>query len=260
MEYERLKKEVQLKTPENMALHGFKVYSQNDEDGILAAIFSKISTNKTFIEIGVQDGTECNTLFMLLNGWRGSWIEGSKEFCTKINHELGNRNFPKQFCVINSFISLDNINQLITQSKEFLDVQQIDFFSIDIDGNDNFIIEKMLRNGFRPKVFCVEYNGKFPPPTKVSIQYNASHVWDRTEYQGASLQTFVDLFASYDYSLLCCTIAGINAFFIANSELKNFKSYSVSELYQPCRYHLSPTTIGSIPTLRFLKETLEKKL
>jgi hypothetical protein len=37
----------------------FKVYSQNGEDGILVAIFSKIgTTNKFGVEFGVEDGTQ----------------------------------------------------------------------------------------------------------------------------------------------------------------------------------------------------------
>ena len=47
---------------------GFKVHSQNEEDGIIQEIFRRIGvTNKKFIEIGVGDGLENNTLFLLLN-------------------------------------------------------------------------------------------------------------------------------------------------------------------------------------------------
>ena len=57
--------------------HGFKVYSQNDEDGIIQEIFRRIGTqDRTFIEFGVANGYECNTAKLLLEGWRGLWIEG----------------------------------------------------------------------------------------------------------------------------------------------------------------------------------------
>src|SRR5438477_11062884 len=56
--------------------YGYRVFSQNDEDGIVAEIFSRIGvTTETFVEIGVDDGTECNTLNLLALGWRGIWFE-----------------------------------------------------------------------------------------------------------------------------------------------------------------------------------------
>lgn len=44
-----------------------KVYSQNDEDGIIAEIFRRIgvSDRRCFIELGVGDGLENNTLALL---------------------------------------------------------------------------------------------------------------------------------------------------------------------------------------------------
>ena len=56
-----------------LELYGFKVYSQNDEDGILEEIFKRIGIeNGTFCEIGVENGLECNTLYLIHKGWIGS--------------------------------------------------------------------------------------------------------------------------------------------------------------------------------------------
>jgi hypothetical protein len=259
VEYMMLRDELKARMPDNVALFGRKVYSQNDEDGIIFEIFNRISNNKSFLEIGIQDGTECNTLALLLNGWRGAWIEGSTEHCSKISSELGGLSFPAKLKVVNSFIDADNIARLVRDSMEFLQTERLDFLSLDIDGNDYYIVEKLLQENLRPSVFCVEYNGKFPPPLKVKIKYNPSHVWDRSEYQGASLQEFTDVFTSHGYSLLCCNLTGINAFFIENKFMANFTSYEIRDLYQPCRYHLSPITSGAPATLRFLKDTLHLK-
>ena len=43
-------------------------------------------------------------------------------------------------------------------------VDDIDLISVDLDGNDLYFCEELLKNGFRPSVFIVEYNAKFPPP------------------------------------------------------------------------------------------------
>src|ERR1700723_4547972 len=57
---------------------GYRVYSQADEDGILHEIFRRIGEGKrTFLELGVGNGLENNTLFLLVQGWSGIWIEGS---------------------------------------------------------------------------------------------------------------------------------------------------------------------------------------
>ena len=54
------------KDDKRLLKYGFKAYSQCDEDGIIQEIFQRIGvTNKTFLEIGVGDGLENNTLFLL---------------------------------------------------------------------------------------------------------------------------------------------------------------------------------------------------
>src|SRR5262249_9149403 len=64
--------------PKRLLRHGYKVYSQNDEDGIIAEIFRRIGTQRrTFVEFGVETGVECNTAKLLVEGWRGLWIEGN---------------------------------------------------------------------------------------------------------------------------------------------------------------------------------------
>ena len=52
-EIRALKADLQLRTPGNPALFGFKVYSQVDEDGIIEHIFSHIGVgDRTFVELG----------------------------------------------------------------------------------------------------------------------------------------------------------------------------------------------------------------
>jgi hypothetical protein len=47
---------------------GFRVHSQNEEDGILLYIFSLIgTTNKKCVEICAGDGIECNTANLIIN-------------------------------------------------------------------------------------------------------------------------------------------------------------------------------------------------
>jgi len=78
-----------VRDPKRLLCHGFKAYSQNDEDGILQEIFRRIGVaGKTFIEFGVGLGTENNSLYLLLSGWRGLWIEANHEAVVSIRKGL----------------------------------------------------------------------------------------------------------------------------------------------------------------------------
>ena len=83
--------------PENLALCGYKVYSQTDEDGVIAAIFEKIEHGRNFVEIGTQDGTSMNSLLLLLQGWKGVWLEGNLKHIKEIDRALGDTIFPGRF-------------------------------------------------------------------------------------------------------------------------------------------------------------------
>ena len=98
-----------------------------------------------------------------------------------------------------------------------INTKDIDVISFDLDGNDYYFVEELLKNKFKPKLFIVEYNGKFLPPIKWKIDYNETHQWDGSDYFGASISTFNDLFENNDYKLICCNAhTGANAFFVKN--------------------------------------------
>ena len=257
-EYERLKQEMQMKYPDNVALCGYKKYSQTDEDGIIEEIFKHIPNSKTFLEIGIQTGIECNSLYLLLKGWKGVWVEGSEKYCKMIAKELNGSSFKNKLSVVNSFIDRDNIVKIFKESYAFFQINEFDFFSLDIDGNDFYIMEELFTNSIFPKVVCVEYNAKFHPPHKFKIKYNKSHVWDKTDYMGCALQDYVDLFKAFNYTLICCNIPGINAFFVRNEYASAFKQYPVNKIYQPYRYYLSPINLGHKPSLKYLKDLLNE--
>ncbi|MBK8611219.1 MAG: hypothetical protein IPL84_15090 [Chitinophagaceae bacterium] len=260
-EYDRVRESVAKQYPGSLALFGHKVYSQTDEDGIIEEIFNRIPNNKRFLEIGIQTGIECNTLHLLLQGWKGTWVEGSEKYCKIIADTLNGLQFKNKLQVVNSFIDRDNILDIFKQADHFFASSQteLDFFSLDIDGNDFYIMEQLLVNGYTPKVVCVEYNAKFRPPLDIRIKYNKTHVWDGTDYQGCSLQSYINLFAAHQYSLVCCNIPGNNAFFVRNEYATLFTLYNATEFYQPCRYHLCPITLAHKPSLHYLKAMLEEQ-
>ena len=255
-EYDRLKAAMRAETPDNPALGGYKVYSQTDEDGIIDTIFSRIPNGGTFVEVGVQSGVECNSLLLLLKDWRGVWIEGSEAYCRQIASDLGGSAFPPRFRVTNSFVHRDNIVALVKDALDFLGAEELDFFSLDIDGNDRHVMEALIGAGVRPKILCVEYNAKFPPGVAVTVRYDPTHVWDATDYMGSSLQSLVDLLSPLGYRLLTCNIPGINAFFVRDDLGHHFPELPIEKLYQPFRYYLSPIQPAQPPSLSYLRDRL----
>ncbi len=257
-EISRLKAEIHASMPKSLILSGFKAFSQVDEDGIIEALLGKLPSeclSRTAIEIGCGDGLENNTHFLLLKGFSAYWVDGSARNLLLLRQELGMTGERNGRLSVNErFITLDNISDIIMAACRFLGVEDPDFFSLDIDGNDLHILAKAI-GLFKPKIVCVEYNGKFPPPTRLTIGYNQSHEWMGDDYHGASLQSFCDLLT--DYVLVVCNISGTNAFFVRREFASGYTIYPVGALFQPLRTHLRFLSAGHPPSLKWLRASLE---
>lgn len=226
--------------------YGHKVYSQADEDGIIQEIFRRIGVSqKTFIEIGVGDGLENNTLSLLLQGWRGAWIEGNSKFANAIRNKFGSILDEKRLNLVTQWVSRENINQLI---RECGLPDEIDLFSLDIDGNDFHVMQAIER--LNARVVVVEYNAKFAPPIDWTIEYNPHHQWDRSDYAGASLKALELLLSEKGYQLVGCNIVGSNAFFVRKDLVRDhFKEDGTAEAhYEPARYWIIPGFMSGHPS------------
>lgn len=250
-EVARLKQSIAAEMPDNPCLQGYRVFSQNDEDGIIQHILSRLPQERltcSFIEIGCGDGLQNNTHLLALQGWRGYWVDGSQENIDAIGTP-GNSDKLKTVC---RFVDKENIGALVKEACVFLRTQEIDFLSLDVDGNDLHLLKEALRH-MTPKLLCVEYNAKFPPPLSFAMPYNPTHAWQSDDYFGASLQAFVD--GLKDYRLLCCNLAGVNAFFVHKDYAGDFTLYPPEKLYQPARYRLSYAS-GHPASMKWLKDAV----
>jgi hypothetical protein len=221
--------------PLRLERHGQKIFSQFDEDGIIQEIFRRIGyRNKRFVEFGVGTGIENNTVALLLQGWRGLWIEGSDSSVAKIRQTFANVLADGRLTLTHAFITTETINHLIGAWKE----GEIDLLSIDIDGNDFYVLDAV--DVVSPRALVLEYNAKFPPPMAIAQRYNAEHKWAMNDYYGASLEALTRLCHRRGYSLVGCNFAGANAFFVRNDLVDGkFQSpFSAENHYQPARYHL----------------------
>ena len=225
--------------PKSLERYGYKVYSQNDEDGIIQEIFRRIgTTDKRFIEFGVQNGLESNCHYLLHKGWSGLWIEGSSEYVREIHSRFRPVIQSGQLHVRNSFITRDNINGIFTEEKF---TGNLDLLSVDIDGNDYYVWQAV--EAVMPRVVVIEYNGKFPPDTEWKQAYNSAHVWDGSDWQGASLKAYELLGREKGYQLVGTNFNGVNAFFVREDLAgdKFITPATAETLYNPLRSGLTFT-------------------
>jgi hypothetical protein len=209
---------------------GYRVFSQLDEDGIIQEIFHRLGIKTgVFLELGVGDGTENNTLNLCMKGWRGYWL-GGQELIGEIRSDKVS--FKKLWITRESLLS--------AMEEWKIAREKIDFLSIDVDGNDFYFAEIILKD-VNPSVICVEYNGLWDYETNFVMKYSATHKWEKDWYFGASILAWQSLLANYQYSLVCCSLNGTNAFFVRNDHLDLFKdclTESLARQFVPQRNYL----------------------
>ena len=219
--------------PRRLLSSGYKVFSQGYEDGMIAEVFRRIGvTSRRFIEIGVENGMECNTAYLLVQGWTGIWIEASHQGAADARSLF--RNYEVQ--VIDDRVTAENVDDLVNR---LAGADELDLLSIDIDFNDYWIWRAL--NSVRPRLVVIEYNATFSPALRKTIPYNPSLVWNGSNYFGATLGALEALAQDKQYSLVGCSPAGVNAFFVRNDLIADHfcSPFTAVNHYEPPRYGLA---------------------
>jgi hypothetical protein len=215
--------------------YGHKAYSQNDEDGLIEEVLRRcgLAATGVFVELGVGDGTENNSLNLLIKGWRGVWLGGEPVRVRSDGQRLRFRQ---------CWIDRDNAAPMVREELAALGVDQPDLVSLDLDGNDYHITEALLRSGLRPALWVAEYNARFSADTRWVMPYDPTHRWQGTDYYGASLAAFADLFTPLGYRLVCCNANGVNAFFVGPAHVERFAdiAHECASLYMPANFRAYP--------------------
>jgi len=250
-ELARLQREVREEMPENPACNGFKVYSQADEDGIIEDIARRIGVDDGhFIEIGCGDGRENNTHYLLLKGWRGIWVDGNPGNLAAIRAALP---LEGRLRAVEMMVNRDNVVDIpVAVGKPTFGA--LDLLSVDIDGND-LAVARAAVDAWAPKILVAEYNAKFPWPLCTEVAYDVEHRWAMDDYHGASLGALVTRLRP-NYQLVCCNLAGTNAFFIRHDLAEHFQPYPAARLYQQARFYLTAIRPGHPASLAFLRGAL----
>ena len=225
--------------PQALAPFGFKAYSQYTEDGILDEIFRRIGeTDRTFVEFGVGNGLENNTMYRLACGWRGVWFDGDKESCETISKSHAELIDSSRLSLQQKWLTSSTVEQEFTAAKIS---HEFDLLSIDIDGNDFWVWQAI--SNFSPRVIVIEYNAGLGPTVDWKMPNGMEHASNCKRSFGASLKAFELLGRQKGYALVACELSGVNAFFVRTDLLHHFfiGPYTSEFHFEPPRYFLIPS-------------------
>lgn len=191
----------------------FKVFSQNGEDGIIQWLIHNVKIqNKVFVEFGVQNYTESNTRFLLMNNnWSGLIIDGNEENMMYVKNCEYYWKYDLQ--AVSRFITRNNINNIIESAGIKGD---IGILSIDIDGNDYWILDSI--RCVSPNILICEYNSIFGADEAVTVPYDEFFVRTQKHYSnlyyGVSLKALCNWAVKNGFCFVGCNTTGNNAFFV----------------------------------------------
>jgi hypothetical protein len=198
---------------DSLAANEFQVYSQWGEDGIIQHLIRHMRVpRKVFVEFGVEDYTEANTRFLVVNNdWAGLVLDGGEANIGAIRRdEIYWRHNLK---AVQAFITRENINDLL---REHGVTGEIGLLSVDIDGNDYWVWEAI--DAVMPAIVIVEYNSRFGAERAVTVPYDPGFVRHKAHhscaYYGASLPALVALGKRKGFAFVGSNSSGNNAFFV----------------------------------------------
>jgi hypothetical protein len=227
----------------------FRVFSQWGEDGIIQFLLRYVKIQrKIFVEFGVENYTESNTRFLLVNNnWSGLVIDGSAE---NVNYLKKDPIYWRHnLKAVQAFIDKDNINGVLFDNGISGD---IGILSIDIDGNDYWVWQAI--DVVNPAIVIIEYNSRFGKDKAVTIPYDPAFVRSKAHYSmlyaGASLKALYNLGKSKGYLFVGCNSAGNNAFFV-RQDLKHscIKELTLEEGYIASQFRESRDEKGNLTYL-----------
>jgi hypothetical protein len=179
-----------------LATYARNEFSQFGEDGIIEEILDRLP-NKNYwcVEFGAWDGIHLSNTYNLIKNkeYQSVLIEADKKKFQELKKNLEGFNAV----LVNKFVMFEGENTLDNILSGTPIPQDFDFLSIDIDGNDYYILESLSR--YKPKVICIEYNPSIPN----EVDYIQPK--DFNINRGSSPLAILNLAVSKGYSLATTT-------------------------------------------------------
>ena len=234
---------------ENIRGAEFQVFSQWGDDGIIQYLINNIDIPyKTFVEFGVENYTEANTRFLLINdNWVGLVMDGDKQNMNYVKNDI--ISWAHEIYAVDTFITKENINKLLSNLP--FD-KELGILSIDIDGNDYWIWKEI--DVVNPIIVIVEFNSVFGDSKPWTIPYNSDFVRPRDNYKmllyGSSLTSLCDLAEEKGYYFVGCNSAGNNSYFIRKDKIGSFKPLTSQQGYVQSRFREFVDDAGRVGGLK----------
>ena len=203
---------------------------------------------KLFVEFGVEDYSESNTRFLMVNkNWSGLVLDSSKSKIGRVKRSKVS--WQHELNAMVSFITRENINDLLRRGGVSGD---IGLLSVDIDGNDYWIWEAISE--VLPRIVVVEYNSRLGSEKAITIPYSAdferAKAHHSTIYFGASLRALVKLGDRKGYAFVGCNSAGVNAYFVRRDVLpRDWPLASVESEFVRARVREARNEVGGLAYL-----------
>jgi hypothetical protein len=177
--------------------HKFKKYSQYGEEGYLQFIFKNIGIKSKFlVDIGANNGTYLSNTKQFRNeGWTGILIDGQP--------------FPN---VHQHYVSAENVIDILKRHKC---PEEFDLLSIDVDGNEFWILSELLKQ-FKPRVIISEYNSEFGGSK--AIEYDPKFTFKATDHYGYTFEAGLKLADRFDYRVIFQN-SNLNMYYLRKDEM-----------------------------------------
>ncbi|MFC5438084.1 hypothetical protein ACFPME_16105 [Rhodanobacter umsongensis] len=209
----------------------FRVYSQWGDDGIIQWIVSHLpSTPKRFVEFGIEDYSESNTRFLMVNNnWTGLVMDGSPENINRLHRRKWFWRYG--LTALPCFVTRDNVNSLV---GDWAAGEEIGLLHIDVDGNDYWLWEAIRCTS--PSICIMEYNALFGSERAVTVPYSSDFrrfdAHYSGQYFGASLAALTLLARTKGYALIGTNSAGNNAYYLRTDLLSShMREISIAEAF-----------------------------
>jgi len=209
---------------------GFRCFSQFEEDGIILFIMAVLGIQEgAFLDLGSADGVNSNCANLALNfGWRGTFIDGNESDIARgrafYKGHPDTWTYPPVF--VCAMINRENINQLLTEASV---PPEIDFMSIDINGNDYWVWDAISVTS--PKVVIIETHIEFGM-NNIVVPYDKDYVYPgrHPDYHGASPVAMEKLARRKGYRLVGANRYGFNTIYVREGLASMLPAVSVESI------------------------------
>lgn len=200
--------------------HGWGVFSQTDEDGILHFLTTTLNLSQPkFLELGAGNFSECNFRGLVETGnGSGVFVDARKDLIHTLRRTVASYLGPA--LAVEAYITPDNVEQLVSDARK--ELGGLDLLSIDLDGNDYWVAERVDFSGI--KVVVMEVNPGFGELSTVSVPRNDT--FDRGSahfshlYWGTSISAYTRLMSARGFTLVGLSQKRFNAFFVTKEEVE----------------------------------------